>query len=74
MVLGQNIGDHVDKVKIFNIPKINPYVKGLSSTPKSHSQKSLRSIITPPPPPTHRGLYLILGIILILKLNQTHSN
>lgn len=50
MVLGQNIGDHVDKVKIFNIPKINPYLKGLSSTPKSHSQKSLRSIITPPPP------------------------
>ena len=72
MVLGQNIGDHVDKVKIFNIPKINPYVKGLSSTPKSHSQKSLRSIITPPPTP--RGLYLILGIILILKLNQTHWN
>ena len=74
MVLGQNIGDHVDKVKIFNIPKINPYVKGLSSTPKSHSQKSLRSIIIPPRPPTHRGLYLILGIILILKLNQTNSN
>ena len=26
VVLEQNIGDHVDKVKIFNIPKINPYV------------------------------------------------
>ena len=73
MVLGQNIGDHVDKVKIFNIPKINPYVKGLSSTPKSHSQKSLRSIISPTTP-TPRGLNLILGIVLILKLNQTRWN